>query len=135
MDHRQQLKRSRKMKSILKLSICALTVSVLAIGTAFAERGEGGGKGGRNPADIFAKIDADGNGSVTLDEFTTAHEKRVARMKERKGDRERPEGARTPPAAGEIFSRIDSDGDNAVSQEEFEAHMKSRKGRRGGNKQ
>ena len=62
----------------------------------------------------FAAMDANNDGTVSSAEFATMHEKRVAAMKERMGDRYDPERAAKRPSAGEIFTRIDTDGNGAL---------------------
>ncbi len=123
------------MKNVMKTALCGLVVSVLAVGTTFAAPGEGGGKKDKGqrltPAERFAAMDADGSGEVTVEEFTTAHEARIAKMKERMGDRERPEGARTPPEPAKVFERIDENGDGVLTQDEIKDRQ-PRQGRKGG---
>lgn len=125
------------MKNVMKLALCGLAVSALAVGTTFAEPDEGGGKKGKgerpSPAERFATMDADGSGEVTLEEFTTAHEARVAKMKERMGDRE-PRAGRTPPTPEKIFERIDENGDGVLTADEIKDRgpRKPGKGGKGG---
>ena len=101
-----------------------VAAGLVSTGVAMAEPGEGGGKEKPNPEKAFARIDTDGNGQVTLEEFTVAYAKRMEKMKERQGDR--PEGAKTPPEAGDIFARMDADSNGSVSLEEFTTHMEQR---------
>lgn len=116
------------MKMVWVMTVCGLLVSLFAAGTSLAEsvQGKEGGKK-HDPAKNFARMDADGSGSVTLEEFKAAHEKRMAAMKEKKGDQERPEGAKTPPAPEERFARIDANSDGAISLEELSAARKEKK--------
>ncbi|WP_417821433.1 EF-hand domain-containing protein [Terasakiella sp.] len=54
--------------------------------------------------EMFAKIDSDGDGQFTLEEFEAA----------------KPADAPTGgPSSAELFSQMDSDGDGSVSEEEF----------------
>lgn len=69
------------------------------------------GKERPNPEVIFKKLDADGNGSVNLEEF-----KASARAKE------------NPEKAEEIFKKIDKDGNGELSLEEFKSHRPPHKG-------
>jgi hypothetical protein len=122
------------MKNRMKLALCGLAVSALTMGTTFAAPGEGGQKQGKGqrmtPAERFAVMDADGSGDVTVGEFTTAHAERVAKMKERMGDRQRPEG-RTPPAPEKIFERMDENGDGVLTVDEIKDRGPRRPGMRG----
>lgn len=66
-----------------------------------------GGPGGRerpNPEDIFKKLDADGNGTVSLDEFKAG-----------------PRAQRDPAHAEEIFKKMDKDSDGKLTLEEFKS--------------
>jgi hypothetical protein len=97
------------------------TLSALAMATAlsFAQDkppgppeggpGRGGKEGGKdrrpNPEEVFKKLDANGDGSVSLEEFKAG-----------------PAGQRDAAKAEEIFKKIDADGNGNVSAEEFKAH-------------
>jgi hypothetical protein len=97
------------------------TLSALALATAlsFAQdkppgppEGGPGGKGPRdgggkrpNPEEIFKKLDANADGSISLDEFKAG-----------------PAGQRDAAKAEEVFKKIDADGNGNVSAEEFKAH-------------
>ena len=111
------------MKNIMKTALCGLVLCILAAGTTIAGSGDGGGKQGKgprlSPEERFAKLDADGSGEVTLEEFTAMLEKRIAAMKERRGDKERPDGNRTPPPPEKIFERLDANGDGVLTQDEI----------------
>lgn len=89
----------------------AIVTSCLLPGAAFAEKGEPGAKGqGKrpDPAKIFQKRDADGDGSLSLEEFKTGMpEKAVARADVR-------------------FKKLDTSGDGKLSLEEFKAGMQPR---------
>ena len=63
------------------------------------------GKGRPNPEAIFKKLDADGSGSVSLEEFKAG-----------------PRGKENPEKAGEFFKKIDKDGNGELSLEEFKSH-------------
>ena len=108
------------MRNMLKIATLIVVAGFVAMSSVFAEKpeGEGGKKEKKDPAKAFARMDKDGSGGVTLEEFSAAHEKRMEKMKEKRKDR--PEGDdRTPPPAGEIFARLDANKDGSVSKEEF----------------
>ena len=58
-------------------------------GTRTGRKGHGARTGKRDPESAFARIDTDGNGTISLEEFKT----HMGQMKERRGDR-RPRGRR-----------------------------------------
>lgn len=62
-----------------------------------------------DPAEMFSKIDGDGNGSVDATELQTMAD----HMAEKMGDQ--------APSAEELMARMDTDGDGAMSFAEFEA--------------
>jgi Ca2+-binding EF-hand superfamily protein len=94
---------------LLRAVITAVTVSCLLPGVVLAEKGEKGEKGKRpNPAKVFGKKDADGDGKLSLEEFKTGMpEKALAKADTR-------------------FKRLDTNGDGSLSLEEFEAGMGQR---------
>jgi len=85
----------------------------------------------------FEAMDTDGNGSISLDEFTVAHEKRMAARKEKMGDKWNPEIAAKMPSAEVVFGKMDTDENGEVTKEEMKAGRETRtvnareKGRRG----
>ena len=90
------------------------TLSALAIATSLTLAQEppkgGGGPGGPkrerpNPEVIFKKLDANNDGSISLEEFKAG-----------------PRAQKDPAKAEEIFKKIDADGDGKVTLEEFKAH-------------
>ena len=121
-------------KSLWKLAMCGLMIGSISAGTTVAQPGEGKGEGGKgqrpDPAERFARMDADGNGEVSLEEFKVAFEKRMAARKERMGDREGPDSGRTPPTAEEAFERMDENEDGVLTRDELK--MRGRRGRQGG---
>lgn len=66
---------------------------------------------------MFARLDGDGDGKVTQDEFSTAMEKRF-------GKTDATSAAGRPDAAT-IFQQTDSDGDGAITATEFETAFKA----------
>jgi hypothetical protein len=94
----------------MKTRLYTISALVLATSLAFAQdkpAGPGGpGKQGRpNPEEIFIKLDVDGDGNVTLEEF-------------KKG----PKQQEDPAKAEEIFTKIDTSADGNISLEEFKSH-------------
>ena len=59
----------------------------------------------RDPAEVFKKLDTNGDGKISLDEFKAG-----------------PQGKKDPAKAEEIFKKKDKDGDGSLSLEEFSAH-------------
>ncbi|HSI14479.1 MAG TPA: EF-hand domain-containing protein [Chthoniobacter sp.] len=59
----------------------------------------------RDPAEVFKKLDTNGDGKISLDEFKAG-----------------PQGKKDPAKAEEIFKKKDKDGDGFLSLEEFSAH-------------
>ena len=95
---------------------CIQTLGILAIASSFAiaqdaPKKEGGKK--RDPEAVFKKIDTDGNGSLSLDEFKAS-----------------PMGRKNEERATKMFGKMDADSDGSVTLDEFKA--KAGKGGRGG---
>lgn len=104
------------MKSIIQ------TLAILAFATSVSfaqEEAPKGPKGGKRPGPekIFAKLDADSDGSLTLGEF-----------------KESPMAKKNPERAEKIFARIDADSDTKVTLEEFKAHAPKRHAKKGNGK-
>jgi len=125
------------MKATQWIPTAALICSVLTVGGAYAGPGEGGGKAPKkDPAGLFKKMDADGDGRLTLSEFTASAEARRKRFAERRaasGKVEKGENGRPSPA--EVFSQMDENGDGVLTLSEFTnglANLKSGIAQRGG---
>ncbi len=105
-------------------TLCACAVVAIA---ASALRAEGEGAATPTPAkdpaargaERFKAMDADANGTVSLAEFTAAHEKRIADMKTRMGDKWDAEKAAKMPKPEEMFKKADVDADGALTPEEL----------------
>ena len=97
----------------MKTTLYSVSVMLIATSLSFAQAPPKGPKGpggpGKNPRpapeQIFAKLDADSDGNVTLEEF-------------KKG----PRAQKNEAKAEEIFAVIDADSDGNVTIEEFKAH-------------
>ena len=127
-----------KVRHVVMGSLC---VALVGSSVVFAGEGEKKNqakkKHGEHGAARFKAADTDGDGSISLDEFTVMHEKRVARMKERLGDRWDPERAAKRPKAEDIYNKIDADGDHSVTEAEMKEagkRMHARHGKRGDGK-
>lgn len=105
-------------KTNMKTCFHTLGAVVLATSLSFGQdkpaKPQGPGQGGQHgpgqgghpkPEEIFAKLDADGDGNVTLEEF-------------KKG----PKAQEDPAKAEEIFKKIDANSDGNITLEEFKAH-------------
>ena len=78
----------------------AFTVSLTLMGSALCQAEEAPRKG-PNPQKQFDKLDADKNGSVSLEEFKATHKK--------------------PDIADKQFARLDADKNGSISLEELSA--------------
>lgn len=70
--------------------------------------------GGKDPAEMFAKVDTDGNGSVDEAELQTMLD-----------DISEKTGTSFDASAGDMLSKMDSDGDGSLSQTELDEGMRS----------
>ena len=98
------------MKSIISI------LSALAISTAFTafadEKKPGeGDKPKHNPEEIFKKLDANSDVSLSMDEFKAG-----------------PMGKKDPAKAEEIFKKLDKNSDGKLSLEEWKAREHHAKG-------
>lgn len=103
------------MKKLLSIMLGIVVASAMTVCAAEGgAKGKAEGKGGHGaPGGAFKKMDADGNGSVSLDEYTAAMTKGVAPDEKKKAGIEKR------------FKAIDSNGDNALSKDEMEAYAKA----------
>jgi Ca2+-binding EF-hand superfamily protein len=70
--------------------------------------------GGKDPAELFAKVDSDGSGGVDEAELQTMLD-----------DIAQKTGTSVDGSAGELLSKMDSDGDGSLSQTELDEGMRS----------
>lgn len=89
----------------MKLCIQTLAVLAIASGFAFAQDSPKKERKQRDPEAVFKKLDTDGNGSLSLDEFKAS-----------------PMGKRNEERATKIFGKMDADSNGSVSLDEFKAH-------------
>lgn len=93
------------MKTCIQiLGLLAITAS-LSFGEKAPKPPGAEGKKRPNPEKVFAKLDADSSGSVSLEEFKAS-----------------PRAQKSPEKAEEIYKKMDADGANGISLEEFKAH-------------
>lgn len=113
------------------LGLLALSASLaLADDQDKAKKGKGKGKGKRPaPEQVFARMDANGDGKVTKEEFTKFHEEAQKRIAERakgkgkgKSRGKRPGG---PEAVARRFDMLDSNKDGSITLPEFKAGMEA----------
>jgi len=105
----------------MKTTITLLSALALATSLSFGQeptagpkgpKGPGGHPGGRpNPEEIFKKLDANDDKSISLDEFKAG-----------------PMGKKDPAKAEEVFKKVDADSSGGVSLEEFKAHRPPHRG-------
>lgn len=97
------------MKAITSiLAVLALSVSLNAAeGDAKKPEGE---KKKANPEEAFKKLDKDGNGSISKEEFMAS-----------------PQAKKDEAKAGEAFGRKDKNSDGSLSKEEFIVAPKKKK--------
>lgn len=112
------------MKTILVCSLCLVAIATSASAEGVRDAGhedygpdrERGAKHRRPPHDggeMFKRMDADGNGTISREEFLGSP--RLARLPEEK--------------RGRIFMRLDGNGDGSLSREEIDEIRKKGEGR------
>ncbi len=118
------------MKTSQWIPTVVLICSVLTVGSAFAERAGGGRKASRkDPAGFFKKLDADGNGKVTRDEFLANAETRRKRFGKKRAANGSTSGKKSI-SSEKVFSKMDADSDGVLTQSEFTTALANRKQRR-----
>lgn len=113
-----------KKHSWLAALVLGLGVALCLSASAADDKGvQGKGRPGGDPEARFKAMDTDGNGTISLEEHKAGHEKRIAAMKERMGDKF---DASKVPNPEESFKKIDTDGNGQLSKEEMQAAHKAR---------
>lgn len=81
-------------------------------------KGKFGGKGGFDKGKMFEKMDANGDGKLSKEEYTKFFEGMAERMKDKGGDK----GGKFNPAdmAAKGWEKLDPKGTGTVTKEEFE---------------
>ncbi|MFT3829003.1 MAG: EF-hand domain-containing protein [Opitutaceae bacterium] len=75
-----------------------------------------------SPEELFAKMDADGDGAVSESELATGMEE----MQQTAGSRPPPPpDGEQPPSASELFAKIDADSDGQISLDELKTDFES----------
>ncbi len=110
--------------------VMAIVVGLAFSGMVLADEHEGGaekaakGKKRPSPEEVFKTWDKDGDGSISLEEFTA---QRKAMMEKRA----KATGKAAPKVKDEQFKKVfdawDTDQSGGISQEEFVEHSKKRK--------
>jgi hypothetical protein len=97
-------------KIITLLSVLAMAATVSAADGDAKKKGEGKAKGKGDPAAAFKKMDKDGDGKVTKEEYMAT-----------------PQAKKDAAKAGESFTKRDKNSDGSLSMEEFAPAKKGKK--------
>jgi hypothetical protein len=103
------------MKLILTLTALFVSASLVMAADEAKKPAEGKGKGeGKRPSpeEFFKKLDANGDGSLSKDEYLAS-----------------PRAKQDPAKGAENFSKMDKDSDGKITKEEFAAAAKAREGK------
>ena len=127
------------MSGSRKLWVAVLAVSVAAGSAVMAAEGVATetpkGSEGKQGGEWFKAMDTDGNGTVSLAEYTVVQEKRIAARKEKMGDKWNAERAAKMPSPAERFKLADKDGNGELTPQELQdAHREGLQKHRGKNK-
>ncbi|MFK7972461.1 MAG: hypothetical protein AB8F95_18975 [Bacteroidia bacterium] len=111
-----------------------LTIILAIFGVmAFTQEASAQEKKKGGPEKAFAKMDADGSGSFSLEEYTAYREMRAAKRAEKQAaNGVEPKGKKEKDPA-KAFAKMDANNDGAVDMAEFKAHkakMKAKKAKR-----
>jgi len=107
----------------IRTLVCSAAASLVCLGVAMAQpagNGEGKPPVRRDPAKLFERIDTDGSGTLSLEEYKANYDKRIEAMKARAAAQGKEI---TPPSAEDAFNKIDTDADGSISKEEFIASV------------
>jgi hypothetical protein len=101
------------MKLILTLTALFVSASLAMAADEAKKPAEGKGEGKRpSPEEFFKKLDANGDGSLSKDEYLAS-----------------PRAKQDPAKGAENFGKMDKDGDGKLTKEEFAAAAKAREGK------
>jgi Ca2+-binding EF-hand superfamily protein len=95
---------------MLRKLALALTVCIGCSLVALAQPGK------LDKSKLFEKMDADGNGKVSKEEYAKFRDSMVERIKEKLGDK----AARLGEVLEKAFDKMDANADGSISKEEFE---------------
>jgi len=93
--------------------VCAAVFAIVNANAAEEKKGDGAAKGGG----AFVKMDADGDGAISLDEFQKARNATDAESMKK---------------AERIFKQIDTDGNGSVCAAEFKKWQENKAARKSG---
>jgi hypothetical protein len=107
------------------MSVALLGVVCSAVAYADDEKKPGDnppGKGGfkLDKAKMFEKMDTNGDGKVTKEEYTKSVEAMMARFKEKAPEKFKGKEGESAERIGKRFDAIDTNKDGTISKEEFE---------------
>ncbi len=91
------------------MKTCIQTLGILALAASLSYAEDAPKKGDKkapDPAKMFAKLDTNSDGSLSLEEFKAS-----------------PRGKKDEAKAAEIFAKMDADSKDGVSLEEFKAFV------------
>jgi Ca2+-binding EF-hand superfamily protein len=98
----------------LLTGLAVLGASMMLIASAGAADEQKGDKKKADPAALFKKLDTNGDGKISKDEFLKIADK----LKAKAGD---DKAAKMTQALEKIFTKLDTNGDGYLSPEEFKA--------------
>lgn len=91
------------------MKTCIQTLGLLALAASIsygAETHKKGDKKAHDPAKVFAKLDTNTDGSLSIDELKAS-----------------PRAQKNEAKAGEVFAKMDGNSNSSVSPEEFKAFV------------
>ena len=110
------------MSKLVRWSVVLAAVAAMVVGlSAYAKEGKKEGadakaKPGANAEKIFQKMDSNGDGKVSKEEYTAAQEARAQKSGQALDDKKKA-------ALDKHFTKMDADGDGSLTLDEFKAGM------------
>lgn len=71
-----------------------------------------------DPSAMFARLDKDGNGKISQQEFVSAHEEMAKKFQQRRKDR--PQRSQSDRPKVDFFAKLDKDGNGAITRAEWD---------------